>query len=106
MQASAWAGLQQIELAAEHEIETAAAPLTGSITHQRRLLAVASHDIVRPRRLVDGLDHQPALLGGGHVAERYHRKTHPRRHPVSRTFERLEDVEARFRSQNPVGAGP
>src|SRR5580700_4256072 len=102
MPASALAGLQQIERAAEHEIETAATPLTGSITHQRRLLAIAPHDIVRPRCRVDGLDHEPALLGGGHVAERYHRKAHPRGHPVSRAFERLEDMEAGFRRQDAV----
>ena len=96
--------LKQIEFSAQHEIETAGAPFAGSVAHQRRLFAIAPHDRVRPRRLVERLDDQFALFGGRHIAERHGGQTDPRGDPARPALGRFEDVEPGFRRQDAMGA--
>jgi hypothetical protein len=62
--------LQEVERAAEHQVEAAGSPLPSGVAHQRRLFAVAPHDAVRARRRIQCGEDRAALFGGGKLAER------------------------------------
>ena len=96
--------LQQVERAAEHEVEAACAPLPGGVAHQRRLFAVAAHDAVRAWRSRQRGDDCAALLGGGKLAERDRLDAYARRDAAGRPLGRLENMQARFRAKNAMGA--
>src|SRR3984893_6711297 len=98
---------EQIEIAAEHEIKSSAAPAAVRIAHQRRRLsAVSTHNRVRPRRLLKCLDDSAPHLGMREILQRCHYQPHARRCAISTALGlgNLQDVKPAFVSERAVSA--